>query len=227
DTKADWEIISGLAKRLGLDQLAFDRIEDLWNFQLEGTGVKIEDFEATGIVPLADGPKYKDVREHKFKTPSGKLEIISETWEKQGIPSLMPYESLKRPEEGEFRLTFGRCALHTQGHTVNNTMLFEQMPENVLWINSAVAEKLKISDGGLVEVSQNGYSEEIRAKVTDFIHPEAVFVIHGFGHTLPVESRALHKGLADQKFMKGGLELWDPAGGAMALQEHFVKVRPV
>jgi len=63
--------------------------------------------------------------------------------------------------------------------------------------------------------------------VTDFIHPEAVFVIHGFGHTLPVESRALHKGLADQKFMKGGLELWDPAGGAMALQEHFVKVRPV
>ena len=52
-------------------------------------------------------------------------------------------------------------------------------------------------------------------------------MIHGFGHTLPVESRALHKGLADQKFMKGGLELWDPAGGAMALQEHFVKVRPV
>ena len=227
DTKADWEIISGLAKRMGLDQLAFDRVEDLWNFQLEGTGVKIEDFDDTGMAQLTDSATYKDVREHTFKTPSGKLEIISETWESQGIPSLMPYESLKRPEEGEFRLTFGRCALHTQGHTVNNAMLFEQMPENVLWINSKAAEKLKISDGGLVEVSQNGYAERIRAKVTDFIHPEAVFVVHGFGHDLPVESRALHRGLADQKFMKGGLELWDPAGGAMALQEHFVKVRPV
>ena len=227
DTRADWEIISGLAKRMGLDQLVFDRVEDLWNFQLEGTGVKIEDFDATGMAQLTDSAKMKDVREFKFKTPSGKIEIVSEMLESQGIPSLMPYESLARPGEGEFRMTFGRCALHTQGHTVNNPRLFEQMPENVLWINNVSAEKLKIADGGLVEVSQNGYSEQIKAKVTDFIHPEAVFVVHGFGHTLPVESRAHLRGLADHKFMKGGLELWDPAGGAMALQEHFVKVRPV
>jgi len=24
--------------------------------------------------------------------------------------------------------------------------------------------------------------------------------------------------------MKGGLDIWDPAGGAVGLQEHFVKV---
>ena len=50
-------------------------------------------------------------------------------------------------------------------------------------------------------------------------------MVHGFGHTLPVESRARGKGVADQALMAGGLARWDPAGGGMALQEHFVTVR--
>lgn len=225
DTRAEWEIFSGLAKRLGLSELDYDRIEDIWRFQLEGTGVQIEDFTATGFVHLAEEGFYRVPDENTFKTPSGKIEIISEKLENQGLASLKPYESLERPPEGHFRLTFGRCALHTQGHTVNNPLLFEQMPENVLWINKEPARKLRIEDGDRVVVSRNGYSETIKAKVTDVIHPEAVFVLHGFGHTLPVETRAIGKGLADNKFMIGGLDVWDPAGGAIAYQEHFVQVR--
>ncbi len=225
DTKCDWEIFSGLARRMGLSKLIFDKVEDIWNFQLEGTGFKIEDFDETGLILLGDAPKYRDVSELKFKTPSGKIEMINETLESQGIKSLKPYESKAGPDAGKFRITFGRCGVHTQGHTVNNPMLFEQMPENVLWINTGEAKKLGIGDGDLVEVSQNGYSETIRAKVTDHIHPEAIFVIHGFGHTLPVESRALGRGLADNKFMPKGINIYDPAGGAVAYQEHFVTVR--
>ena len=101
------------------------------------------------------------------------------------------------------------------------------MPENVLWINKNAARFLGISDGSLVRVSQNGYSETIRSKVSDLIHPEAVFVVHGFGHTLPIESRAMGRGLADNKFMKGGLDIWDQVGGAVAFQEHFVSVMPI
>lgn len=225
DTKADWEIVAGLSKRMGLDELVFDAVEDLWNFQLDGTGVTIEDFDASGMVALAGKPVYKDFEEIKFKTESGKIEIISKKLEENGLQSLKPYESPKTPPEGQFRLTFGRCALHTQGHTVNNPMLAEQMPENVLWINKDAAEKLGISDGDRVEVGQSGYTETITAKVTPMIHPEAVFVIHGFGHKLPVETRAFGKGLADNNFMKGGLDLWDKAGGAIAYQEHFVEVK--
>jgi thiosulfate reductase/polysulfide reductase chain A len=224
DTRADWEIICGLAKRMGLDEIAFDSIEDIWKFQLEGTGVSIDDFNDTGMVQLTDKPLYTPFEDIKFKTASGKVEIISKKLEDNGLPSLKPYESPQSPPEGGFRLTFGRSILHTQGHTVNNPMLFEQMPENVLWINKVPAETLGISDGDRVTVSQNGYSETIRAKVTELIHPEAVFVLHGFGHRLPPESRAFGKGLADNKFMKGGLEIWDKAGGAVAYQEHFVQV---
>jgi len=224
DTRADWEIFSGLAKRMGVKELAYDSIEDIWNFQLDGTGIRIEDFADKGMVYLTEQPIYLPREELKFKTPSGKIEIISKKLDDQGIESLKPYESPEKPPEGQFRLTFGRCAQHTQGHTVNNPALNELMPENVLWINDKAADKLGIQDGERVMVLRNGYKEEIKAKVTEFIHPEAVFVVHGFGHKLPVESRAYGKGLADNRFMQGGLDKWDPVGGAMALQENFVSV---
>ena len=52
-------------------------------------------------------------------------------------------------------------------------------------------------------------------------------MVHGFGHTLPVETRAFGKGVADNALMPNGLGNWDPAGGAIALQEHFVSVRKI
>ena len=177
--------------------------------------------------PWDRAPLYRDPEAFRFKTPSGKIEIFSQKWEEAGLPSLKPYEPPEKPAKGQYRLTFGRCAVHTQGHTVNNPMLHEQMSENVLWINSAEAGKMGLEDGQWVEIRNGDYSGKIRAKVTDLIHPEAVFMVHGFGHRLPVESLALGKGVADNELMVGGLDIWDPAGGAVALQEHFVSVRKI
>jgi len=227
ETRADWEIIGGLAERLDLAPLAFKSVEEIWQYQLEGTGVTMDDFAATGMVALTEQPRYRKMDELKFKTPSGKIELINDKLEGQGVPSLKPYESPRKPPEGQFRITFGRCAMHTQGHTVNNLLLHEQMPENVLWLNRAVGEKMRIADGEVVEVSSQGYSGNIKVKLTEFIQPEAVFMLHGFGHALPAESRALGKGVPDNALMPGGLEVWDHAGGGMAMQEHFVSVRKI
>lgn len=225
DTKADWEILCGLAKRLGIGPLAFESIEDIWKYQLEGTGVSMADFEATGMVSLAEQPLYRKMEEYKFKSPSGKVEIISDKLENNGLASLKPYEAPTAPPEGMFRIVFGRCPVHTQGHTVNNRLLSEQMSENVLWLNKSVGGKMKIADGEEVEIASNGHADRIKVMLTEFIHPEAVFMIHGFGHTLPIESRAFGKGVADNCLMPGGLGVWDPAGGALAMQEHFVTVK--
>ncbi len=223
ETRSDWEILCALAKRLGLTPLDFDSIEQIWNYQLDGTGVTVADFDATGFVPLAAAPRYRGRKELAFKTPSGKIEIVNPKWEDQGLASLKPYES-SHPPEGCYRLTFGRCAVHTQGHTVNNPLLFELVSENTLWMNLAAGRSLGLADGDLVWVSGNGHTGKMPVKLTDMIHPEAVFMLHGFGHTLPVESRALNRGVADNKLMCGGLDCWDPAGGAVAMQENFVRV---
>ena len=224
DTKAIWEIYAGLAKRMGLSELDFTSIEDVWNFQLEGTGVSIEDFAETGIVSLTDTPHSKPVTEGSFKTPSGKIEVISEALEADGQLSLKPYVTPERPPADKFRITFGRCALHTQGHTVNNKLLFEQMPENILWMHTDRAKALGIATDDEVTVSSSNHSGTIKAFVTDFMHPEAVFMVHGFGHTLPCESRAKGRGIADNELMPKGIKKYDKTGGAISMQEHFVTV---
>jgi len=124
--------------------------------------VTIRDFEATGMVPLSKDPKYRKVNELKFKTPSGKIEVISKKLESAGLPSLKLYEPVAKPADAQFRITFGRCAVHTQGHTVNNAMLSKEMPENVLWLNTKVGQSMGIADGELVEITGGKNTEESR-----------------------------------------------------------------
>ena len=229
DTKPGWEIFKQLATRLDLDQsFPYNTIDDLWKWQLEPTGLSIEDFDAKGFVPLSDKVIMydRDKLEGQFKTPSGKIEIISEKLTKAGLESLKPYESPAKPAKGKFRLVYGRSAVHTHGHTINNILLYELMPKNTLWINNKVAAKLNIADGDVVDViAEDGFKQRIRAHVTEFIHPECVYTVHGFGRQIPLQSRAYHAGLSDQKLMVGMLDNWDQAGGAINLCEAFVTVR--
>lgn len=225
DTRADWEIYRDLARVMGIRELDFASIEDIWAYQLADTGLTMDDFAATGLVNLG-GPLYREVGEKTFKTGSGKIELVNPKLEADGVVSLAPYVSPARPPEGQFRVSFGRVGLHTQGHTVNNPLLFAQMPENELWIHTEAAKSLGVADGAMVEVSAGSHTGRLRAKVTDAVHPETVFMVHGFGHTLPVESRARGKGAADNELMPGGIDNWDKGGGGVCMQEHFVSVRP-
>lgn len=229
DTKPGWEIFKQLATRLDMDEaFPYNNIEDLWKWQLEPTGLSIDDFDAKGFVPLTDKIIMydRDKLEGQFKTPSGKIEIISEKLTKVGLESLKPYESPAKPAKGKFRLVYGRSAVHTHGHTINNILLYELMPKNTLWINNKVAAKLNIADGDVVDViAEDGFKQRIRAHVTEFIHPECVYTVHGFGRQIPLQSRAYHAGLSDQKLMVGMLDNWDQAGGAINLCEAYVTVR--
>lgn len=88
------------------------------------------------------------------------------------------------------------------------------------------AQALGIADGDRVEVcTATGPVGRLRAKVTTGIHPEAVFMLHGFGRKTPQETRAFGKGVADEACMVSGLEHEDPLGGGLALQKHFVTIR--
>ncbi len=230
DTKAGWEIFKALADRLDMQEhFPHKTIEEIWKWQLEKTDISIEDFDEKGFVELTDKPIMYDPKklDGQFKTPSGKIEIISEKLTKADLPSLKEYESPIKPGKGTFRLVYGRSAVHTHGHTINNPLLHELMPENSLWINTRAASKLGIKEGDIVHVSSedHSYSEIINAHVVDYIHPEAVYMVHGFGRQIPLQERSYHAGLSDQKLMTGKLADWDQAGGAINLCEAFVNVR--
>ena len=225
DTKPYWEIIRELAKRLDLGRFfPYETIEDIWNLQLKDLGLTIEDFNAKGFVSLSKDPILWDRKEGlKFKTPSGKIELVSSLLEQHGFPSFPPYKSVPPPAEGEFRLTVGRCAVHTHISTQNNPYLNELLPENRLWLNTEEASRLGIADGQTVEVSSNHGFGKLRAFVTDFIHPEAVFMLHGFGRQVPATTRCYGKGASDTTLQDN---VTDMIGGSPGLHETFVRVRP-
>jgi thiosulfate reductase/polysulfide reductase chain A len=156
DTRSLYGIIKGLTDRLGVGRyFPGHSIEEVWAWQLEPTGFTLKDFDAKGFVSLADKPVMFDRNrlDGKFKTPSGKIEIVSALLAESGIESLKPYESPERPPKEHFRLVFGRSPIHAHGHTINNPLLHELMPECTLWINKRQAANLGVGDGDLVEVA--------------------------------------------------------------------------
>ncbi len=225
DSKPAWEIFTLIAQRMGVGQyFPYRSIEDIWNYQLEGTNVKIEDFAIKGQVGLAKDPILMDRDNLKFTTPSGKIEIVSGKMAGK-YAFLAPYVSPRKPGAGEFRLTFGRTGAQSHAQSQNNIYLNEITSENTLWINDKEASKLGIKHGDKVEVSAEGYSGTIKANVTPFIHPEAVFMLHGYGSEIPLKTRSFQKGLRDTKFQKGLMETVDPVGGGVAYMECMVKVK--
>lgn len=226
DTRPAWWIFRELARRLGAGQyFDFEKIEDIWEYQLEGTGITIEQIRKTGLVSLAEKPILWDRQEGlSFPTPSGKIELASSVLKGSGFPDLAEFQPPPDLQPGHFRLIFGRSAVHNHAHTMNNPLLHEILPENSLWIHPQAAQQLGLNDGALVEVENQGYRTVGRLSITPFIHPEAVFMYHGFGRTVPLQTRAYKRGMADQRLQKGLLSSFDPVGGGNNLTEGVVRV---
>lgn len=227
DSRPAWWIFRELARRLDIGEyFDFGTIEEIWNYQLEGTGINISQIREKGVYSLASKPILWDrLNGLKFKTPSGKIEFVSSVWSEFGLESLAEFRPPKDLEEDEFRLLFGRTAVHNHGHTMNNPLLHELQPDNPVWIHPDRAEKLGIADGDTIEISNQGYTVQNKVKVTPWIHPDAMFMLHGFGRTVPLQTRAYKSGTADQRLQKGLLGVYDKAGGGMALCECTVHVR--
>ena len=230
DAKPAWKIFTLLAEKMGAGQyFPYKNIEDLWRVQLAGTDVSPEDFDAKGVVGLCKDALFQDPDNLKFKTPSGKIELVSQSLAKNNFPSFKPYTSPKKPAPGHFRLIFGRSPAQTHSQSQNNLYLNEILPVNSLWINAQEAAKMGVRYGDQVKITapDGSYSGTLAAHVTPFIHPEAVFMLHGFGQDIPLKTRSFGKGLCDSKFETGMVEATDPVGGGIAYLECFVKVEKV
>ena len=121
DSRPAWWIFREILRRMDIKEvLDFETIEELWNYQLDGTGVTIAKMREKGFVSLADAPKLIPREELKFPTPSGKIEIESAVLKLAGLPSMPPYKAKEAPIDDRFRLLIGRTATLTHGQSLNN-----------------------------------------------------------------------------------------------------------
>lgn len=225
DTREGAMILKQIGDRIGIGEyFPYENMDDLVRWQLEGTGFTMEDFEAKGFVAYGKNQIFWDRKDGiKFKTTSGKIEFKSSLLEDAGFESFPAYESLPSPKNGEFRLVVGRNALHTHCSTQNNPYLNELCGDNVLWINNGKAKELGIENNTWVEVASEVGKGQIKSFVTDLIHPDAVYMLHGFGHESEKASRSYQKGVNDCVLQKN---ISDMIGGSPALHDTFVTVKP-
>ena len=128
---------------------------------------------------------------------------------------------------GSFTLILALSFLLAGGHAEAQAKKAVQPIKWIFATNPGPAAKLGGSSGDTVAISSNGNEVRGPVYVTPWIHPEAVFMLHGFGRTIPLQTRAFNQGMADQRLQKGLLDEFDPAGGGNCLTECVVRVRKV
>ncbi len=126
----------------------------------------------------------------KYNTPSGKIEIYSNVFEKYGYNPLPKWKEryAKPSKDYPFYILTRRWAGHKHSGPVtsDNPYSLDAFPSPFCWINDGTARKLGIRDGDWVYVESPHGKIKIRAKLTKILRPDCVIVEHDFGHTFPM-----------------------------------------
>jgi thiosulfate reductase/polysulfide reductase chain A len=220
-TLAAHAIIAELAKATGLQAAFGFTARQSAEAQLKPTGEALLALDKQGVWRDKTDGVYGPPR---FNTPSGKVELACSALKAAGFDPLPVYEApLTAPDLKSFRLLTGHEFAHTGSSTQENPFLAALSAENRLWIHPARAARLGIEDGAWALVKSEIGEVRVKAKLTEGIYPEAVWLAHGFGHLVKSRVTSLDKGVND--YLLVGVRA-EPIAGGPALAETIVTVRP-
>ena len=222
ESKSALWIYKQLGERLGLaDFFQYANEEDYIQQQLAPLGITLDEVRQQGF---ADLPGEKDEFAFKWNTPSGKIELASETLRNSGFAPSPVWEEPPVPAEQEFYLLTGKVGQHTQFATQNNLLLHKYEDEPCLWMNSESANGLGLSDEDLVEVTSEVGTVNVKLRVTTGIRPDCVFMTPGYGHLSQGLATAYGNGASDSVLH---VTYTDPISGSQALSQTFVTIKKI
>lgn len=220
EAKSALWIYKQLGERLGLgDYFQYEDEEDYIRQQLKPLGVSLEDVKKKGY---AEMPEEEGDGEITFNTPSGKIEVYSETLKNAGFSPWPTWEEPPTPKEDEFYLLTGKVAQHTQFGTQNNQLLHKYSDEPRLWMNAKTALQLGLQTDDWVAVTSEVGQVHIKLLATEAIRPDCVYMTPGYGHLSKGLKTAYGVGASDSAIH---VTYTDPISGGQALSQTFVSVR--
>ena len=232
ESRPGWWIARELANRLGLnDYFTWKDPVEHAEYRVKAAGQDFNKLLANGVVLGDRVPVAEDEGlALSFDTPSKKIELFSVTLASAGQDPLPNYTPPEEPPDGMFRLLFGRAPMHTFGRTSNNRFLGTVFSENELWINKDAARALAgfedkpLRNGEYVVLeNQDGVrSNRIKAKVTERIRGDCVYMVHGWGHTSKGLNFARGRGACDAGMVTRYKT--DPIMGGTGMNVNFVRV---
>jgi anaerobic selenocysteine-containing dehydrogenase len=181
--REDWQFWAGLGRKMGYaEYFPWRNTDEFFSFLLEPSGVSLKQLEENpGGIMYHSLDRQRKYEQEGFATPSGKVEIFSQTLADHGydpLPTCLP-----PPEDPAypFTLTTGsRTVVFTHSQYRNLARLRKLVPEPSVEINPQTAERLGISDGEPVLLESSKGAITLPARVTDDILPGVLSVQHGW-----------------------------------------------
>jgi thiosulfate reductase/polysulfide reductase chain A len=225
-TKPAWWIAKQLGEKLGLGAyFNYKDYSEVLDWQLRQVGSSLGELEKIGVKKSTrkTSPYIESGVDHQFKTASGKIQLYSHEMEEAGFDPMPVFTQHPEPQEGFYRLIYGRAPMHTFSRTANNPNLVALMPENSVWINPQVARIWGIKKDQYVWLkNQDGAVSNFAVKVrlTERIRWDSVYIVHGFGHHHKPLKFAYGRGVNDTELITN--VMLDPTMGGTGMRGNFI-----
>ncbi len=184
----DWKIWTEIGKRMGYDEFfPWKTEEEIVDFFLKPSGLTREQLEKDH----PEGQFYAEVKykQGKYRTPSGKIELYSETLAENGYdpiphhiePTRSPISTPEIYKKYPVILTTGARIpeyTHTQFRQVPSMQ--KTAPEPLAEIHPDTAKKYGVSDGDMMTVETVKGKVAFKAKTTEELLPGVVSIPHGW-----------------------------------------------
>jgi len=227
DSKPAWWMAKQLGEKLGLGEyFDYEDYTEVLDWQLRKVGSSLDEMKKIGIKKFdrkSGGLYLLPGEDYEFNTNSGKIELYSTEFQAEGFDPMPKYTPHPEPPSGFYRLIYGRAPMHTFSRTANNPNLTDLMDENNCWINPKVASQWGIENGQYIWLkNQDGVVSDfpIKARITERIRWDSIYMVHGFGHKDKKLSRAYGKGAADSYMITKVMV--DPVMGGTGMRGNFV-----
>jgi thiosulfate reductase/polysulfide reductase chain A len=226
DTKPAWWIAKQIGERLGLGAyFNYKDFKEVLEWQLNKIGSSLNEMERIGLKKFERKTAlYIDPNaDFQFKTASGKIHFYSKELQEAGFDAMPKYTAHPQPEDGFYRLIYGRAPMHTFSRTANNRNLVALMPENSVWVNPQIAELWGIKKDQYVWLkNQDGVVSNfsVKVRITERIRWDSVYIVHGFGHHHKPLTYAFGRGVNDTELVTHVAT--DPIMGGTGMRGNFV-----
>jgi len=226
DTKPGWWITREIAHKIGLDDyFPWEDSVEYAMHRVKSAGFECGELRQTGVILQEPGPQTEEEGVAlSFGTPAGKSEFYSKQLEDMGFDPIPEFTPPDEPPPGMYRLLFGRAPVHSFGRTVNNRLLSEGFPENVVWVSNRVCEELGFEDGDRVMVynQDDVATGPVAIRRTRRIRNDCVYMVHGWGRKLPGLKYANGRGTSDSDLVTRYKT--DPIMGGTGMNVNYVRM---
>ncbi|HEX3952067.1 MAG TPA: molybdopterin-dependent oxidoreductase [Stellaceae bacterium] len=193
ECRNDIDIFAELAWRVGINGYN-TQSEEEWLREL--TADAVDDFDAfteAGVARFAPpedavafAKQIRDPDNHKFGTPSGKIEVYSTVLAAKpdfyGLGVIPPIPTWIEPPAGDLRFPLALCSPKSKARTHSihgNQPILNRVDRDDIWLHPDDAASRGIADGAKVRVFNDHGATVLPAKVTDRIAPGVVSIKEG------------------------------------------------